>query len=69
VAALGCCVARPLCRILQYKASGCCREHSLADALETSYNVLRVEYLRIVSQTFTNAATWQDAEAAMFAIR
>jgi hypothetical protein len=47
----------------------CCREHSLTDALETSYNVLRVEYLRTVSQAFEDAAAWQDAEAALFALR
>ena len=45
------------------------REHSLADALETSYNVLRIEYLRTASQTFKEAAIWQDAEAALFALR
>ena len=46
-----------------------CREHSLMDAFETSYNVLRIEYLRMVSQAFEDAAAWQDAEAALFALR
>ena len=49
--------------------TGLCREHSLTDALETSYNVLRVEYLRSVIQTLEDAAVWQGTEAALFAVR
>ena len=45
------------------------REHSLTDALETSYNVLRIKYLQMVGHAFEDAAAWQDAEAALYALR
>lgn len=39
------------------------------DALEVSYNVLRIQYLTAAGEAFCSAKTWQAAEAALFALR
>ena len=45
------------------------REHSLMDALEVSYNVLRIRFLSSAAEAFHSAKSWQAAEAALFALR
>ena len=63
----------PLLITLPHVAKWCacawCREHSLTDALEVSYNVLRIQFLTAAGEAFCSAPTWQAAEAALFALR
>lgn len=39
------------------------------DAMEVSYNVLRIQYLSSAGEAFVSANSWQAAEAALFALR
>ena len=45
------------------------REHVLSDALDTCQKLLRQHYLDHLGQAFRSAASWQAAEAALFALR
>jgi len=46
-----------------------CREQSLQEVLEISFGVLKGNYLAYFGQQLQGAASWQAAEAALFAIR
>ena len=46
-----------------------CREQSLQEVLEISFGMLKGSYLAYFGQQLQSAASWQAAEAALFAIR
>ena len=41
----------------------------LTDLFETVYHLLRAEFLGTLGQALATAASWQQAEAAVFAVR
>ena len=55
--------------ILWWSDANNCREHVLSDALETCQNLLKTYYLEHFAQAVLQAETWQDVEAALFALR
>jgi hypothetical protein len=51
------------------KPAHVCRDHALGDILGCAYIVLRMQYLQHCGSLYSHAATWQDKELALYAIR
>ena len=45
------------------------REQSVADALDTAYGILKLQYLQLLGGTLDAPGSWQHAEAAIFGAR